>query len=1027
MSKFRTIHIIFAASLLTACAVSDDDKTLASLRDVKIDVKEQEVEGSLDKAMQSYQRFLQETPESALTPDAIRRLADLKLEKEYGVVAQPDKEAREENKLEKPSPEPLGGKTRVGRKPGVQEVDPASTSSNESIKEFENRATRTGHLETKSSNEPVQLANGESVDLQTAGAMEAVTLYKKLLKKYPHYERNDQVLYQLSRAYEEIGQVEKAMEVMNQIIRKYPGTRYLDEVQFRRAEYYFTRKKYLAAEEAYQAVLKSGVGSEFYELALYKQGWSYFKQELYEDALNNFIKLLDYKVANGFDFNHIVSKTEKKHIDDTFRVISLSFSYLGGAPAVVEYFKKNGSRSFEVNVYSNLGEYYLDKRRYSDAASAYGSFVELNPFHKNAPHFQTRVIEIYKKGGFPKLVVEAKKEFAENYGLQADYWTQYDINKYQDIIDSLKTNLVDLANHYHALYQDRRFASSKAENSSEATYWYREFLKSFPDDSTAPEINYQLADLYLEKRDYQNAAKEYERTAYNYPEHKKSSKAGYAAVYAYREYVKSVPPSQKQIIKRETIRSSLKFVDTFYKHEKAPLIMAAAVDDLYEMKDYELAIKTGNKLLSIYPGSEEKIRYSAQLVVAHGSFDLMRYQDAEVAYLKVLKYNVPDTGSRADIIENLAASVYKQGEQANKLEDYNAAADHFLRIGRIAPTSKIRPTAEYDAAAALIRMKDWTRAAVVLEGFRKTYPQHKLRDDVTKKLAVIYKEAGKYLRAAAEFEKIEQIEKDPEIRREALYQAAELYEQARDTERALAVYKRYVQLFPRPLELVLETRQKIATVYKERGQSENYTKELRNIVRADANAGRERTDRTKYLAAMATLELNHPLLESYMSVKLTAPFKKNLLEKKNRMKKAIEGYTNLVDYGVGETTAAATYHIAEIYYHFSKALMGSERPDNLNELEKEQYELMLEEQAYPFEEKTITVHKKNLELLSRGVFNPWIDKSLDKLASLLPARFDKPEKSLAYVKQIRPYRIIDGVRSVDTKTLADSGAKAEVP
>ena len=34
--------------------------------------------------MEGYQRFLEETPESALTPAAMRRLADLKIEREYG-------------------------------------------------------------------------------------------------------------------------------------------------------------------------------------------------------------------------------------------------------------------------------------------------------------------------------------------------------------------------------------------------------------------------------------------------------------------------------------------------------------------------------------------------------------------------------------------------------------------------------------------------------------------------------------------------------------------------------------------------------------------------------------------------------------------------------------------------------------------------------------------------------------------------------------------------------------------------------
>ena len=50
--------------------------------------------------------------------------------------------------------------------------------------------------------------------------------------------------------------------------------------------------------------------------------------------------------------------------------------------------------------------------------------------------------------------------------------------------------------------------------------------------------------------------------------------------------------------------------------------------------------------------------------------------------------------------DGLAASIYKQAEQANILEDYRAAAGHFLRIKTLAPTSSIRSSAEYDAAIA---------------------------------------------------------------------------------------------------------------------------------------------------------------------------------------------------------------------------------------------------------------------------------------------------------------------------------------
>ena len=110
-----------------------------------------------------------------------------------------------------------------------------------------------------------------------------------------------------------------------------------------------------------------------------------------------------------------------------------------------------------------------------------------------------------------------------------------------------------------------------------------------------------------------------------------------------------------------------------------------------------------------------------------------------------------------------------------------------------------------------------------------------------------------------------------------------------------------------------------------------------------------------------------------------------------------------MDYEIGEVTAAATYYLAEIYGNFSQSLMSSERPDNLDELELEQYELAIEEQAYPFEEKSIEAHESNLQLISRGVYNEWVDKSIHKLAKLFPSRYDKPEENSQFITSLESF------------------------
>jgi tetratricopeptide (TPR) repeat protein len=993
MHRSRTA--LFLAPLLAACAGNPDRHTLAELHRVEPDMTEVRVENSLDQAMMGYRKFLEEAPESSLTPEAMRRLADLKLEKEYGILG--GAQIRE-----MPAPEPGAQPPEAGSPETPERSHVAGIADlSESQEDFERRAAAEQEMAGPQPQAALDLPGGKQAS--SSGPLEAIALYDEILAAYPDYEHNDQVLYQKARAFDELGRVDEAVAVIDRLIAEYPGSRHIDEVQFRRAEYYFTRKKWLDAEDSYLAITRMGQSSDYYELALYKLGWTFYKQEMHEEALHEYVALLDYKVSTGYDFDQSEDENDGRRISDTFRVISLSFSSLGGPEAVEDYFTANGHRSYEDRIYSHLGEFYLEKLRYADAAAAYEAFVTLNPLHRSSPLFSMRVVEIYEAGGFPKLVLESKKDFAARYGLDSEYWRHSDVAERPEVLSYLQRNLEDLASHYHALYQDAELAEDKPANFSEALRWYRAYLSSFPEDEQTPSINQRLADLLLENENFGEAAREYERTAYEYPKHQQSSAAGYAAIYAHREHEKAAAGEEKEQARREAVASTLRFVDTFPEHEHAAAVLGAAADDLYDMQDYETAIATGRRLIEQYPGAELPIRRDAWAVVAHASFELADYPQAEDAYSRVLEMTQEDDPKRQAVVDNLAASIYKQGEQANLAEDYRAAADHFLRIAKVAPTSAIRPAAEYDAGAALIKLEAWAEAAEVLDAFREAYPEHELHQEATKQIAFVYREEGDLSRAAGEYERVADEAEDPELRGEALLLAGDLYEESSAVDDALSVYLRYVKEFPEPLETAVETRFKIAGMYADAGDEKRQHEQLEQIVAIDRKAGDARTPRVRYLAARSALVLTEGLYDRFDEVALVQPFERSLKEKQRRMDAALDGFGALVDYEVGEVTAAATFYMAQVYYDFSRALMESERPAGLSTAEMQDYEMTLEESAFPFEERAIEVHQKNLELMSAGVYNAWIEKSLARLAELMPGRYAKFEASSGFLESVDTY------------------------
>jgi hypothetical protein len=211
----------------------------------------------------------------------------------------------------------------------------------------------------------------------------------------------------------------------------------------------------------------------------------------------------------------------------------------------------------------------------------------------------------------------------------------------------------------------------------------------------------------------------------------------------------------------------------------------------------------------------------------------------------------------------------------------------------------------------------------------------------------------------------------------------------------------FVKHFPQPLNPAMEARNKLAVIAQKSGDYTGRDYWLRDIIAADRAAGAARTDRSKALAAKATLTLAAPARDEFMRVKLVAPLKKSLAEKRKAMETALKAYTQAADYQVAEVTTAATFESAELYRQLGKDLMNSERPKGLSKEELEQYDVLLEEQAFPFEEKAIQIHEVNTARTKEGTYDEWVQKSFAALAQLNPGRYAKVELSERQVDAIR--------------------------
>jgi tetratricopeptide (TPR) repeat protein len=236
-----------------------------------------------------------------------------------------------------------------------------------------------------------------------------------------------------------------------------------------------------------------------------------------------------------------LSRPNRELVEDTFRVMSITFSYLDGAKSIDEFVKHRKPGPYEYLLYARLGDLYIEKERYTDAADVYRAFVSQDRNNEKAPLLQMQAIGAYSKGGFPQLVLQGKKEFVEDYSFGTPFWQKRSPQSEPVVVAELKTNLKDVAQYYHAQAQ----RTNKPADYQEAAKWYRSFIGSFPDDAESAATNFLLADTLFESKEYLEAGEEYEHSAYGYGIHEKAGAAGYAAIVAYGKQEESLSGDAK--------------------------------------------------------------------------------------------------------------------------------------------------------------------------------------------------------------------------------------------------------------------------------------------------------------------------------------------------------------------------------------------------------------------------------------------------------------------------------------------------
>ncbi len=855
--------------------------------------------------------------------------------------------------------------------------------------------------------------SGHYFDKPIALYRELIDLQEKSGKPVKGVEL-DQLRYKLAKALSMDSRGDEASVALDQLAKTAPTSTYIGETQFRRAEKAFADGDYLAAEKHYKSVADDK-SNPLQQNALYMQGWAEFKRSDYDAALQSFAKVSDQILSAAKQPDQVaqamqqLTGAQKNMLEDTLHVMSLSFSYLEGPQSIIDLQKAMGDRVYEHLLYENLGQLYLEKKRFSDSADTYKSFVEHNPMSDYAPEFTIKMINVYEQGNFPSLILPAKQEYIQRYGISSSFWAKRNGLIGTAALAYLHDSLKELAEYEHAQAQE---LSSTNKVESKAAYgraatWYREFVTSFPKDPKNPELTFLLAESLSEAGDYPQAIDAYEKVAYEYKDKAHGPDAGYSIVLLANDLAtsQSLPEAQKLAWQERKTNFALRFAQGFPADARAAAVLTQAAQELLTQKRFSEAATVAEEIINLKPPAEPRLQFTAWLVLGHSNFDDKNYAGAEKAYWQVLTLlpanaQTPGVPAAQQIRERIAACIYQQAQADLAAGQKDLAIAKLLRISDVAPDTDVAIKGQYDAGVYLIEQQKWSDAERVYLNFRQQYPKHELAATIPAKMVLIYQNQSKWALAASELGIMERSSNDPNVKRQSLAMGAELYEKSGNKAMAIEKYQRYANEYPQPVAEAMEAQLHLAQLYGEAKDVSNRQYWLQRMISANASAGSQANERTKYLAASAANEIADTPYREFAATPLTLPLKQSLKEKRAALDKALKAQEAVLSYGVAEFTTQASYRIGDIYAQLSRDLLKSERPKDLDDLALEQYDLLLEEQATPFEEKAIQIHQANAQRASKGIYDQWVKRSFDELAKLLPARYKKSESILEASNEI---------------------------
>ncbi len=811
----------------------------------------------------------------------------------------------------------------------------------------------------------------------------AIEAYAHVAERFPGHPLVEDALYGLAYCYTEQGDPDQAALGYSRLVEVFPQTRYAVEINMRLGEYFFTMEELPRAIEHYRYVVNNGE-PEYVEKALYKMGWCYYNLDDYEAAIDSFFAVLDLNRNGALTIDSLV--------DESMDVIARSYSESTGTPGLVRKLRSRLSDPHAPVLLNRLADLYRERSFFPEAVGTYRTYISLYPEGESLPEVLQHLRETYHIRGDTLASLELAEKVWQYIGQDTPWYAAATPERREEARRMLLENLEAAAGRRRALSQAGGRENELAMALEDLTVYQEIAARETPcrilhmkgivltELNRYPEAVLTLNGVALEERCRETAQQAVlASTAFQIGTYEKRGDVDLTLFEDSVNILARLAPGNPATTKA---------------------ILALGEVTLNAGKTAGARVHF-SRLIREYPDTAESVR--ARFLIARTFFKEGDYRQAAAWFRESLR-NAREEESAKEARRLLVYSLFKYAEELSGSGKTSEAAERFESIYRQFPESDVAQVSLYNAGKLFRTMGLERKATSLFETLARTYTESEYATEALQMSVLILEALGDPVRAADDSMFLARRSSGTE-RAEALLKAAQLYTAGNEQAQAASSRSAYIREFPEPVE-ELSRQQFLLGLDLEAIGSQDQAREvhLRNV---GLQKKHPENDTLLQFAARSQLRVAERAFRDYESYTIVPPVEEAVLRKREMLQRVIREFVAAGEYRTADVITASNFFIGRALELFKEDILSSPKPQGLAGVELEEYDLLLQEMAFPFEEKALEAYRVNIQRsITLELLDPWIERSYTRMAEMAPWAYQRDE-TVAYPTTLIEPRPLD--------------------